>query len=184
LERIHIAVEFYHMGMLMHEFFSAAWSAVPYTASVAMLPTCAYFFYFILSPPEGAIGKIVGTFAGIGVFLSTCLYLSVFPILWHYFGNRIGSLLLSPFTGFGFVLAAAILYWFRGKMPKSYGLFEIYSGLAIIAVVTHQSPVLLGVRLVSLLSATYIIIDGLDNISRGLSPEGRSLWKLIFPVKI
>ena len=168
----------------MSEFISLFWQSFPYIAAVAILPALIHLFYFILSPPDtiflAVIGAIFGTLL---VFIGTCLWLLLIPVGWHYFQGALKPIIFSPAIGFIFAIVAVVLYRLRGKHPVIYGVMEVYAGLATLAVASQNAASELDTRVIALLGATYVVIRGLDNVSRGLSQSSRELWEMPFPVK-
>jgi hypothetical protein len=117
-------------------------------------------------------------------FATTSAALSVVPITWHYMRDWLRPFLLSPAAGVIFAVAAVLFYRLRGKWPMTYGVIEIYAGLATLAIVTQHQTLDFGTRIVSMLAAMYVIVRGLDNLSRGLSPDLAELWEAVFPLKV
>ncbi|MEF3124669.1 hypothetical protein [Rhizobium leguminosarum] len=79
------------------------------------------------------------------------------------------------FIGFAISLA---LFWLRGNFPKIYGNAEVLVGILSIK---NAAPATINADVPSLLSfmaAIYVIIRGLDNIAKGLKPNG--WWREFF----
>jgi hypothetical protein len=73
------------------------------------------------------------------------------------------------------------LYRLRTKHTVMYGLFECSFAIAGITFSVHTASNDSLSKLLSLAGGVYIIVRGLDNIDKGLTPLSRARWHLFFP---
>lgn len=92
-----------------------------------------------------------------------------------------GSETLMSSKSFWWALGgAAAFYWTRGLFPVVYGLVEVAIGIAGL-IVASTSPALTMVgQVVALAAGAYVIVRGLDNIDRGLSPPLQRVWRSVW----
>jgi predicted permease len=89
--------------------------------------------------------------------------------------------LTSPFLVPILLLVGIGLYRLRTKRTVLYGLFECSFAIAGIAFSVHTASNDSLSKLLSLAGGVYIIVRGLDNIDKGLTPLRRVRWALFFP---
>jgi hypothetical protein len=83
---------------------------------------------------------------------------------------------------FGALSIAVVFFSVRGYFPKTYGNIEIFVGLMTIESVIPKIPDTRVPSLLPLVGGIYIVIRGLDNLSKGLDPKGRlgTLFRYLF----
>lgn len=89
----------------------------------------------------------------------------------------------SPFFVVVPLATGVALFRLRGSAPLQYGMVEVLVALATLAVLAAQRDANLLQHALALTGGTYVLIRGMDNIERGLSPHHRAIWLQIFPKK-
>lgn len=98
-------------------------------------------------------------------------------------GEMAAILNANPLTAFLFIVAAVLLYGVRSRYPFAYGFIEIVVGMSaiIFATITFRTPTGLSISqlLLTVSSGMYVIVRGLDNMSKSLPKSLVLLWKIL-----
>jgi hypothetical protein len=127
------------------------------------------------------------TFSGWLISLAFVLGFVVLVILtlelWRILSPYILPWVFSEWAIAPAILLALLLYRLRGNRPFTYGLAEIFVGVATVWYSIHSEmpePYYLA-KAIALLGGIYIIVRGLDNMDRGLPQRMRPRWDRYFP---
>lgn len=87
--------------------------------------------------------------------------------------------LSKPWMAAPLVAVSILFFWLRSRFLTLYGLLELAVAIAAL-LVTINSAAALGTKLISVIGAIYVIVRGLENVTKGLSPPLLSGLKRAF----